>query len=355
MYKDRISTYFTSLSQSLSALAGDENALTAISAVADEVRSAVGEGRTVFFCGNGGFAAMAQHAASELTGRMRRTRRPAAAVCLNADTAVMTCIANDFGFRQVFSRQLEALGQPGDMLVALSASGTSANIIEVLCCAERMGIEAALITGSGSRDADCLGAVRIVLPAREAAEVQDLAMPLIHLICQRAEEALLDFDRAACWEEILGLPDYVDTLLLDRDGVINRLLPDQYVASPEELVIAPDFLAAAPRLAERFRRIIVVTNQKGIAKGVIGAGQFQLVTDKMMRLTEEAGGRIDAVFMADGTDPAALKPETGMWTEICREFGLTDPRCAVMAGDAASDSLFARKAGINFIHIPALC
>ena len=124
----------------------------AVDAIARLVASAVIGGRTLFTCGNGGSAADAIHLAEEMVGRYRGDRRPLAAVCLNTDVGALTCIANDYGYGQVFARQLQALGRPSDVLIVFSTSGGSPNILNVLATAQAGGLMTIAILG---KDGGC--------------------------------------------------------------------------------------------------------------------------------------------------------------------------------------------------------
>jgi len=121
-------------------------------------------GRKVLACGNGGSAAEAQHLATELVGRFARSRRSLPAVALTADGTLATCIANDYGFDQLFARQLEGLAQPGDVVVLLSSSGNSANLLLALDAAPRLGLETVALLGRGGGRAKGRATVEIIVP-----------------------------------------------------------------------------------------------------------------------------------------------------------------------------------------------
>ena len=146
-------------------------------------------GQKLLIAGNGGSAAEAQHFFDELVGRYRADRRPYPAIALTADTMVITCIGNDYGFEHVFRRQVEALGKPGDVFIGLTTSGTSRNILLAADEARRRGLKVIAFTGTkGSFKgmADCA----IVSPSEKAAIVQELHPHAIHLICEALEPAL---------------------------------------------------------------------------------------------------------------------------------------------------------------------
>jgi len=159
-----------------------------IEAVGDVIRRRLRDGGTIYTCGNGGSAAEALHLAEELIGRYRPGSRPALrAVCLNADPTALTCIANDFGYEQVFARQCEALVTDRDVLVALSTSGNSANIENALRTARARGATTVgLLGGTGGRCRNECD-LAILVDAEDSAHVQEAHLVVVHLICEMLE------------------------------------------------------------------------------------------------------------------------------------------------------------------------
>lgn len=149
-------------------------------------------GGLVLSCGNGGSAADAQHLASELVGRVRQDRRPLRAVALTTDTSALTAISNDYGFDAVFARQVNALARPGDVLVAISTSGSSANVIQAAKAARAIGCSVVALTGrSGgalAQESDLL----VPVPADIVTRIQELHEFCIHAVCDALEQDLID-------------------------------------------------------------------------------------------------------------------------------------------------------------------
>jgi D-sedoheptulose 7-phosphate isomerase len=145
-------------------------------------------GGKVLIAGNGGSAAEAQHLSDELVGRYRADRRPYAAVALTADPMVLTCIGNDYGFENVFRRQVEALGRPGDVFVGLSTSGASRNILIAAEEARRRGMVVVAFTGRKGPLKD-MADIAVVSPSGKDAMVQELHLHAIHLIGEALEPA----------------------------------------------------------------------------------------------------------------------------------------------------------------------
>tara|TARA_B110000037_G_scaffold200280_1_gene240754 strand:- start:853 stop:1431 length:579 start_codon:yes stop_codon:yes gene_type:complete len=147
-------------------------------------------GGTVFWCGNGGSSSDCQHLAAELIGRYDKNRRPIRSVSLTSDTAVLTCIANDFGYDEIFSRQLEGLGKPGDTLIAISTSGKSQNVINAIIQAKKMKINTVGFLGKGGGEALSLCSNTIVIPSKTTARVQEMHILFGHILCDLIEEGL---------------------------------------------------------------------------------------------------------------------------------------------------------------------
>ncbi|HOG03565.1 MAG TPA: phosphoheptose isomerase [Accumulibacter sp.] len=140
----------------------------------------------ILACGNGGSAADAQHLAAELVGRFEVERHELAAIALSTDTSVISAIANDYGYKAVFAKQVRALGQPGDILVAISTSGNSPNVIEAINAAHENDLRVIALTGKGGgaigeilRDSD----VHICVPAERTARIQETHLLIIHCLC----------------------------------------------------------------------------------------------------------------------------------------------------------------------------
>jgi D-sedoheptulose 7-phosphate isomerase len=158
--------------------------------VAEVLLGAFRKGRTVYFFGNGGSAADAQHLAAEFVNRFRLERRALPALALTVDTSVLTSIANDSGYDRVFTRQIEAFGHPDDVAVGLSTSGASANVIEGVRQARRQGLVTVGFAGADGglllREADHC----VVVPSKSAARVQEIHIIAGHVICDIVEQEL---------------------------------------------------------------------------------------------------------------------------------------------------------------------
>ena len=184
----------TQLEASLQVLQGLSEQAALIEAIAARVCESVVQGRLLLTCGNGGSATDAQHLAEELIGRYRANRRALPAVALTADSSVLTCIGNDFGYEAVFARQIEGLGKPGDLLVCFSTSGNSPNIVAALRAARAHGLGTIALLGKDGGTARDMADLALVVPAADTARIQEAHLQALHYICEVVEVAL---ERAA--------------------------------------------------------------------------------------------------------------------------------------------------------------
>jgi D-sedoheptulose 7-phosphate isomerase len=182
-----LTTRRTVLSGALAELGEQASTLAAI---ADRLVSTLRSGQKVLVAGNGGSAAEAQHFTAELVGRFKRERAPYAVLALTADTTLLTAVANDYGYADVFARQVRALGQPGDLLLLYSTSGESENVLRAAADARPRGVAVVAVTGARpSRLADAADLV-VRVPVVDTAVAQELHMLVTHVLCDVAEAAL---------------------------------------------------------------------------------------------------------------------------------------------------------------------
>ena len=165
-----------------------EELLPRADAVARALVEAYERGGRVFACGNGGSAADAQHLAGELVGRYARDRRPLAATALAGDPSVVTCIANDFSFEDVFARQVRALARAGDVVVGYTTSGRSENVIRALAAARELGATTVLFAGGDGSPAADHADHALVVPSTSTARVQEMHLLLMHLVVEQVDE-----------------------------------------------------------------------------------------------------------------------------------------------------------------------
>ncbi len=173
--------------------AHQRTAAVLVPAVADAAArmiAALRAARTILVCGNGGSAAESQHFAAELTGRFQRERRALAAIALSVDTSALTAIGNDYGFDRVFERQVDALGRPGDVLLAISTSGRSPNVVKAAETARRRGMTVVALTGADASALGELADIVLAVPHAVTAHVQEVHLTLLHVLCDEIERDL---------------------------------------------------------------------------------------------------------------------------------------------------------------------
>jgi D-sedoheptulose 7-phosphate isomerase len=184
-------SFQTQLAAGISVLQSLAGQAQQIEQIAATVRDTLLAGHTLLTCGNGGSATDAQHLAEELIGRYRANRRALPAISLTADTAALTCIANDFGYDAVFARQLEGLARPGDLLVCFSTSGSSPNISAALRAARSRGAGTIALLGKGGGAARELADQALVVAGDDSAHIQAAHLFILHYICELVEAAVV--------------------------------------------------------------------------------------------------------------------------------------------------------------------
>lgn len=151
---------------------------------------ALKNGHKLLVCGNGGSAADAQHIAAELVGRYETTRRSFPAIALTTDTSALTAISNDFGFEEVFARQVAGLAQAGDVLIAISTSGKSPNVLKAAATARELGCQTIALTGAAAEPLASSCDISVVVPSDRTARVQEVHITIAHLWCEMVDAAV---------------------------------------------------------------------------------------------------------------------------------------------------------------------
>jgi D-sedoheptulose 7-phosphate isomerase len=175
----------------LAQLARESKALSGgVADLAARYAQVLRDGGTLFFCGNGGSAADAQHLATEYVVRYAANRRPLAAVALTTDSSILTATGNDLGFEQIFARQVEALCGPGDLLILHSTSGQSPNLLAAARCARERGVPTVAFLGKGGGALAGLVDQTVIVPSTETSLIQSIHLALEHLIVESVEREL---------------------------------------------------------------------------------------------------------------------------------------------------------------------
>ena len=160
-------------------------------AAVDLCAQSLSAGQKLLFAGNGGSAAEAQHFSAEMVGRFLKERQPLPSIALNTDTSALTAIGNDYGYEHVFARQVQALGQPGDVLIAMSTSGRSKNLVLAMQAAREKNVKTIALTGSHPRDMGELVDIVLKVPSSHTPQIQEGHLVLGHLLCGMVEQRLL--------------------------------------------------------------------------------------------------------------------------------------------------------------------
>jgi D-sedoheptulose 7-phosphate isomerase len=164
--------------------------LSEIEHAGEMICDALGSGNKILLCGNGGSAADAQHIAAELVGRYEEQRRAWPAIALTTDTSALTALSNDFGYEEVFARQVEALAAPRDLLVALSTSGVSRNVVRAAEMARRCGCKRIALTGGTGEPLASVCDIAVIVPSQRTSRIQEAHITIGHLWCEMVDAKL---------------------------------------------------------------------------------------------------------------------------------------------------------------------
>jgi len=300
---------------------------------ADIVYECVKRKGQVFFMGNGGSSADAQHIAAELSGRYAFDRPAMAGVCLS-NIAPVTAIANDYSYDIVFSRQIEAFCRKGDVVVGLSTSGNSNNVVLALEAAKKIGASTISFTGDGGKMKGIVDHA-VIIPTKETPRIQEGYLVACHTVCRIVEQAM--FGRSA--------------VLVDRDNTLCKDIP--YLDDPGKMQVYPWVPEAVARLNHAGLDVIVVTNQSGIGRGKFTEKILAGINAVLVEQIRCGGGKIrDILSCLHHPDDkcACRKPEVGMGLTAAKKYGLDMTRC-YMVGDADKDMEFGKRLGMHTIRI----
>ena len=187
-YKKIISKNFNELKELINNFSEDQ--FNTIIEIALLVVETINSGGCIFWCGNGGSASDSQHLSAELMGRFKKNRKPFKSIALTADSSLITCISNDYGYENLFSRQIDALGNKGDLLIVLSTSGNSLNIKNVLSKAISKNIKSISFLGKGGGLIKEIADYSLIIKSEETARIQEMHSLIGHIICEIVEEEL---------------------------------------------------------------------------------------------------------------------------------------------------------------------
>ncbi len=302
------------------------------------------QGGKVLACGNGGSAMEAQHLVSELVGKFELDRASLPALALHANSAALTAVANDYGYDDVFARQVDALGNPGDVLVTISTSGSSENTVRAALAAKANGMSTVGYLGS-KNDGGHLGTlvdVPVILGASDTATVQAGHLILTHTICGLVEEAL--FPNKA--------------VFLDRDGTL--IANSHYGSDPDEIELLDGVVEGLLKLRGAGYKLVLVSNQSGVARGYFDEAAVARVHNRLQRMLNRHGAALDGLEYCPhhpegATSPYAVecacrKPAPGMLRRAARKHGVS-LSASWMVGDIGADIEAGRRAGARTVII----
>jgi D,D-heptose 1,7-bisphosphate phosphatase len=299
-------------------------------------------GGKVLACGNGGSATEAQHLVAELVGKFERDRASLPALALHANPAALTAVANDYGYGDAFAHQVEALGVPGDILVAISTSGDSENAVRAVLAAKAKGLTTVGYLGGDGGRLGRLVDVPVVLGASDTATVQAGHLVLTHTICGLVEEAL--FPNKA--------------VFLDRDGTLiaNR----HYGSDPDGIELLDGVIEGLVTLREAGYKLLLVSNQSGVARAYFDEGDVARMHDRLQRMLDRHGAALDGleycphhpegVLPSYAVECSCRKPAPGMLRQAARKHGV-NLSASWMVGDIEADVEAGRRAGTRTVLV----
>lgn len=190
--QEHISDIFNDSFNNLQKVISDKGLILEIESITTKIIKAFKDGNKLLLCGNGGSASDAQHIAAELSGRFNKERKPLYAEALHVNSSYMTAVSNDYGFESTYSRMLEAIGKKGDVLIALSTSGNSENVVNAVKMANSLGMLSVGMSGATGGEIKELCQHNIIIPSSNTARIQEAHIIVGHIFCQIIEEKLFD-------------------------------------------------------------------------------------------------------------------------------------------------------------------
>lgn len=311
-----------------------------VTALLAELNRAWDEDRAVLICGNGGSAATASHMACDLAKQtMMPGRRPLRALALTDNVSLMSAWGNDAGFAHVFAEQVNVHARPGDVLVCLSASGDSPNIVAAAETAAALGMTVVGLGGfTGGRLRE-VADIYVHVPANDYGLVESA-----HLVLEHCLTTLIRHGQTPA--TVRSSNGDRQVVLVDRDGVINRNL-DKGVRSWAEFEFLPGAIDGLAELSRHGHRVIVITNQANIARGHLTPARLDDIHRRMLAEVAAEGGQIEAIYVCqhlpeDGCE--CRRPRPGLIQRAADERGFSTSD-AYVVGDHASDVEAAVAAG----------
>ena len=339
--------YFRSYVQDLAATLGEIDRPT-LARIVELFRAARDEDRQIFIVGNGGSAATASHMACDLgkgtidfsDPTFKRFR----AISITDNTALITALGNDLAFDRVFVEQLQNLLNPGDLVVVITASGNSPNLLPVIEYARARGAVTIGLLGFGGGKARAMVDVPLVVSSRNYGIAEDFHLIVQHILTQYLQRALA------------GPPRPV--VFLDRDGIVNERMADgHYVTRWEDFRFVDDALPALKAIGDLGYRLIIVTNQQGVGKGLMSAEDLASIHARLTEALRRAGVDLAGIFACPHLADAGCfcrKPRPGLIQRALNESRfLVDLNASWLIGDSSSDIEAGTAMGLRTIRVHA--
>ena len=310
-----------------------------LAACFDSLWKAWEEDRAIFIIGNGGSASTASHMATDFSKQAYVLgRRPLRAHALTDNIGTLTAFANDSGYDNVFASQLKTHAHPGDLLILISCSGNSPNLVKAIEVAKQQGLDTIAFGGMHGGRTRELCDHYVHVPSSDYGHIETAHLLFVHL--------LTDLLRTA------GRTEVKPTILIDRDGVIVKNRPD-HVKNRMEMELMPGALDAIAALTQGGHRVLVVTNQSAIGRGFTTMAEVDSMHRQLAFEVSCVGGKIEAFLVCphtpdDGCD--CRKPAPGLLFQARDRYGV-DLDSAVMIGDWETDAQAARAAGCTSILV----
>ena len=309
-----------------------------IKKIKDILLQAYRENKKVFIMGNGGSATTASHFACDLakgTAGKDNSRKRFKAIALTDNVPLLTAWANDTAYENIFLEQLKNLLDTGDVVIALSGSGNSKNVLRAVEYANAQEAVTIGLTGFEGGKLKSMVKECLIVPSRRMEQIEDVHLILEHLLCFWLRKILT-----------------AGAVFLDRDGIICKDR-DDYVKSWDEFVWIPGARKALRRLSGHHRMVIVITNQSAVGRGLTSRLSVEDIHRRMMREVHQTGGRIERVYYCphrpeDGC--SCRKPKPGLLLKAAEDLGV-DLKSSYLVGDSLSDIKAGRRVGCTTIMI----
>lgn len=311
----------------------EEKLIDEIEKSARAIISAYENKRKVILFGNGGSAGDAQHIAGELVGRFLKERKSLPAIALTTNSSIITAIANDYCYDMIFERQVESIVQEGDVVIGISTSGNSPNVIKGLKRAKELGAIVISLSGRDGGEMAKISDINIQVPFHMTPHIQEAHITIGHILCDLVEEYLFSSKKRA--------------IFLDRDGTINE--DKGYTYKIEDLVILPGVIDGLRLLQNKFL-LIVVTNQSGVERGYYTEKDVEKFNNYLYLTLAKEGIYIDDFYYCPYLEGECRKPNIGMLIQAQKDWNI-DLSKSYLIGDKESDVLAGKRVGCKTILI----